>query len=192
MSRWEELLEARGVLVADGAMGTNLFAAGLDVSRAPETWLEERPDAIGALHRAFLAADLARGVGLDHQPDFVQVAQFGGRQPAHHGAPARVLFEVALRGQPAQRLAHRRARHAGYLAGLRLLDESARLETSLENGGSNPGVGTLAGGLDRPHTDRMSIFSTVHSSSPQLSVTNPAIARDKAGQNHLSSLVYTT
>ena len=58
-------------LLADGAMGTNLFAAGLDVSRAPETWLEERPDAIGALHRAFLAAGA----------DILLTCSFGSNRP---------------------------------------------------------------------------------------------------------------
>lgn len=44
------------VLLADGAMGTNLFEMGLTSGDAPETWLEKHPDRIRALHRAFVEA----------------------------------------------------------------------------------------------------------------------------------------
>ncbi len=44
MSRWVELLEAQGVLVADGAMGTQLFAAGLAAGDPPEAWNVDHPD----------------------------------------------------------------------------------------------------------------------------------------------------
>ncbi|WP_176222836.1 homocysteine S-methyltransferase family protein [Aurantimonas sp. 22II-16-19i] len=64
-------LRAGHVLLADGAMGTNLLSAGLAVSRAPETSLEERPEAIGALHRAFLAAGA----------DVLLTCSFGANRP---------------------------------------------------------------------------------------------------------------
>lgn len=49
-------LESGPVLVADGAMGTALQAAGLPTGRAGETWVLERPDAIADIHRAYVEA----------------------------------------------------------------------------------------------------------------------------------------
>ena len=36
-----ELLAEKGVLLADGATGTNLFAMGLESGEAPELWNED-------------------------------------------------------------------------------------------------------------------------------------------------------
>jgi 5-methyltetrahydrofolate--homocysteine methyltransferase len=56
-ARWEALLaEGDGPILADGAMGTMLFAAGLQSGDPPEAWNVERPDAVRAIHRAYLAA----------------------------------------------------------------------------------------------------------------------------------------
>src|SRR3546814_5575664 len=54
--RLTELLAARGHLVADGAMGTNLFALGLATGESPELWNVEHPERVVAVHRAFLEA----------------------------------------------------------------------------------------------------------------------------------------
>jgi len=43
-------------LVADGGVTTALQALGLPLGDAPESWCLERPDAVLAMHRAFLAA----------------------------------------------------------------------------------------------------------------------------------------
>ena len=43
-------------LVADGAMGTMLFASGLKHGDAPETWNLEHPEKIAAVHRGYLEA----------------------------------------------------------------------------------------------------------------------------------------
>jgi 5-methyltetrahydrofolate--homocysteine methyltransferase len=51
-----ELLAEKGVLLADGATGTNLFAMGLTAGEAPELWNEEHPDRIAKLHRDFVNA----------------------------------------------------------------------------------------------------------------------------------------
>jgi len=56
MSRWEELLEARDVLMADGAMGTRLFATGLTAGDPPETWNVDHPDRIRDIHRSYIEA----------------------------------------------------------------------------------------------------------------------------------------
>jgi len=44
-----------GFLVSDGAMGTQLFAQGLE-GHCPEIWNVDRPDAIAGIHRAYLDA----------------------------------------------------------------------------------------------------------------------------------------
>ncbi|MGQ9585932.1 MAG: homocysteine S-methyltransferase family protein [Anaerolineae bacterium] len=51
-----ERLERGEVLVADGATGTWLQNAGLPPGAAPELWNVERPEAILAMHRAYLEA----------------------------------------------------------------------------------------------------------------------------------------
>jgi len=44
------------ILLADGATGTMLQAAGLPLGKVPEQWNIERPEEISALYRAYLAA----------------------------------------------------------------------------------------------------------------------------------------
>ena len=51
-----ELLKHGPVLVADGATGTGLQAAGLPAGTLPEEWNLSRPEVIAALHRAYLDA----------------------------------------------------------------------------------------------------------------------------------------
>lgn len=51
-----DLLAERGVLVADGATGTNYQAMGIEPGLAPEEWLFEAPDRVVQLHRAFAEA----------------------------------------------------------------------------------------------------------------------------------------
>jgi len=51
-----ERLAAGGVLVADGATGTMLQAAGLPAGMPGEAWVLERPAEIMALHRAYVEA----------------------------------------------------------------------------------------------------------------------------------------
>ncbi|NPV07683.1 MAG: hypothetical protein HPY83_06930 [Anaerolineae bacterium] len=47
---------AQRVLVADGAMGTMLQAAGLEPGTPPELWNRERPEAVRAVHAAYVRA----------------------------------------------------------------------------------------------------------------------------------------
>jgi len=51
-----DLVDSKGVLVADGGMGTSLFAAGLHPGETPELWNVERPEAVIAVHRGFIEA----------------------------------------------------------------------------------------------------------------------------------------
>ncbi|RVH96925.1 methionine synthase, partial [Sinorhizobium meliloti] len=51
-----DLLAQKGVLLADGATGTSLFAMGLEAGEAPEIWNETKPDNITKLHQDFVDA----------------------------------------------------------------------------------------------------------------------------------------
>ncbi len=55
-NRLQQLLDARPWLLADGATGTNYFAAGLETGDAPELWNCDHPERVAALHEAFIAA----------------------------------------------------------------------------------------------------------------------------------------
>lgn len=62
------LLSERDVLLADGAMGTELFARGLDSGGSPELWNVEHADRVQAVHADFVAAG----------SDIVLTNSFGG------------------------------------------------------------------------------------------------------------------
>jgi 5-methyltetrahydrofolate--homocysteine methyltransferase len=50
------LLEQQDVVIADGAMGTNLFALGLGKGDNGAAWNVERPDAVKSVHQGFVDA----------------------------------------------------------------------------------------------------------------------------------------
>jgi 5-methyltetrahydrofolate--homocysteine methyltransferase len=56
MHTLQSLLGESGYLLADGAMGTMLFAAGLGHGGSPELWNVEHPDKVAAVHREYLEA----------------------------------------------------------------------------------------------------------------------------------------
>lgn len=64
----DALLAEKGVLLADGATGTNLFAMGLAAGEAPELWNESDPAKIVALHQGF----------VDAGADIILTNSFGG------------------------------------------------------------------------------------------------------------------
>lgn len=51
-----QLLQDRDWLLADGAMGTNLYNMGLAPGEAPDLWCETHPDRVLDLHRRMVAA----------------------------------------------------------------------------------------------------------------------------------------
>ncbi len=77
-----DLLEAKGVLLADGATGSNLFGMGLQTGDAPELWNTDHPDRIAQHYRNFVEAG----------SDIILTNTFGGTQYRLklHGAEARV------------------------------------------------------------------------------------------------------
>ncbi|MGH2868717.1 MAG: homocysteine S-methyltransferase family protein [Solirubrobacteraceae bacterium] len=68
MRSFTELLESRGVLLADGAIGTNFQDMGIEPGVAPEEWVFDAPDRAGELHRRFVEAGC----------DLVLTCTFGG------------------------------------------------------------------------------------------------------------------
>ncbi|MBX3568567.1 MAG: betaine--homocysteine S-methyltransferase [Rhizobiaceae bacterium] len=73
----DALLAEKGVLLADGATGTNLFAMGLESGEAPELWNETAPEKITTLHQKF----------VDAGADIILTNSFGGtrhRLKLHH------------------------------------------------------------------------------------------------------------
>ncbi len=51
-----ELINGRGPVLADGAMGTMLFELGLDQGEAPERWNLERPEMVKRVHQEYVDA----------------------------------------------------------------------------------------------------------------------------------------
>ncbi|MFQ5854815.1 MAG: betaine--homocysteine S-methyltransferase [Anaerolineae bacterium] len=56
MNPLEHLLTSNDYLLADGAMGTMLMAAGLEQGHPPEEWNVRHPDRVRAVHRSYIEA----------------------------------------------------------------------------------------------------------------------------------------
>ena len=65
---WKALLKDKAVLIADGALGTELAKRGLEPGQPPELWNAERPDAVEAIARGY----------VDAGSDIVLTNTFGG------------------------------------------------------------------------------------------------------------------
>jgi 5-methyltetrahydrofolate--homocysteine methyltransferase len=63
-----DLIAEKGVLLADGATGTNLFAMGLMSGHAPELWNADEPEKVTRLHQDF----------VDAGSDVILTNSFGG------------------------------------------------------------------------------------------------------------------
>nr|WP_269929668.1 betaine--homocysteine S-methyltransferase [Aminobacter sp. HY435] len=84
----DALLAEKGVLLADGATGTNLFGMGLEAGDAPELWNESAPEKIETLHQKF----------VDAGADIILTNSFGGtrhRLKLHHAQDR--VFELNRR-----------------------------------------------------------------------------------------------
>jgi 5-methyltetrahydrofolate--homocysteine methyltransferase len=55
-ARWRALLAEGGPILADGAMGTMLFASGLQFGDPPEVWNVSHPEVVRRIHRGYLDA----------------------------------------------------------------------------------------------------------------------------------------
>lgn len=67
-NRLAQLIQTKGVLLADGAIGTNLFDMGLESGNAPELWNKQEPGNIRKLHQDF----------VDAGSDIILTNSFGG------------------------------------------------------------------------------------------------------------------
>ncbi len=83
------MLDDMDVILADGATGTNLFAAGLESGDAPELWNADHPDKIAALYKG----------AVDAGSDMFLTNTFGGTASRLklHNAQSRV-FELSRLG----------------------------------------------------------------------------------------------
>jgi 5-methyltetrahydrofolate--homocysteine methyltransferase len=98
-------LQSGSVIVADGAMGTMLQAAGLPPGASPEGWLLDNADAVCDVHRAYVEA----GANL------VLTCTFGGtRARLERSGLAERLTEINRR---AVEIAREAAGDAAYVAG---------------------------------------------------------------------------
>ncbi len=70
MADLRKLIASNGPLVLDGAMGTQLFDAGLTAGDPPEIWNVDHPDRIRAIHRGY----------VDAGSDVVLTNSFGGNR----------------------------------------------------------------------------------------------------------------
>lgn len=104
----EALMAEKGVLLADGATGTNLFAMGLESGEAPELWNETQPEKIEALHQGF----------VDAGADIILTNSFGGtrhRLKLHHAQDR--VFELNRRAAEIAREVASRAGRRVIVAG---------------------------------------------------------------------------
>lgn len=63
-----DLIDEKGILLADGATGTTLFGMGLEAGGAPELWNIDKPENIMQLHQGF----------VDAGSDIILTNSFGG------------------------------------------------------------------------------------------------------------------
>lgn len=91
MNPLRDIVDQKGYAVLDGAMGTQLFSAGLTSGDAPERWNIEHPERLQDIHRAY----------YDAGSDVVLTNSFGGTRYRLklHGLDDRVeeLSEAAAR-----------------------------------------------------------------------------------------------
>ena len=92
--RLSPLLAQRPWLLADGAMGSNLFERGLVSGDAPEFWNVDHPDRIASLHRSF-AERGSRSTALrklataaSNSPDSVKIFARASQRTGKSGASA--------------------------------------------------------------------------------------------------------
>ena len=91
------MLAAQPVLLADGGMGTGLFALGLSTGDSPELWNVLHPERVAAVHRGFVAAGsdiiLTNSFGGTRQR--LKLHQAQDRVAELNTAAARLAREVA-------------------------------------------------------------------------------------------------
>ena len=97
MTTLQSLLDAKPVLLADGGMGTGLFALGLSTGDSPELWNVDHPDRIATVHRGFVeaGADIILTTTFGGSRHRLKLHQAQARVAELNRAAARVAREVA-------------------------------------------------------------------------------------------------
>ena len=156
---WQALLEAPGPLLADGAMGTMLFQAGLEFGDPPEAWNVLHPDRVRLIHRGYLEA----GARL------ILSNTFGGNRfrLAMHGLQGRVAEFNRMGAEIARAEVEAAGDHTlvagdigpsgAILAPLGELEYEAALEGFAEQAGA-----LAAGGVDVIWIETMSALEEIH------------------------------
>src|SRR6185503_16443205 len=85
--RWRSLVEGNKTIIADGAMGTMLFANGLMFGDPPEVWNLSKPDIVRRIHRGY----------IDAGSQIIMTNTFGGNRMrlSLHGLQDRSEVEAA-------------------------------------------------------------------------------------------------
>lgn len=97
MTGFRKRLSQKRILIADGATGTMLQTAGLPPGVSPERWNLERPEAIRALHQAYVeaGADLILSNTFGGSRLRLEKAGLGGRVREINLAAVRLARDVA-------------------------------------------------------------------------------------------------
>jgi 5-methyltetrahydrofolate--homocysteine methyltransferase len=90
-------LNAGEILVADGATGTSYQAMGLSIGVAPEEWVEDHPERVIGLHRAFIEAgsDIILTDTFGGTPIRLRETRFADRAGELNRRAARLASEAA-------------------------------------------------------------------------------------------------
>ena len=97
MQTIERLLENRGYVITDGAMGTVLFSAGLEQGDPPEIWNIEHPERVAGVHQAYIEAGAQVILTNTFGGNRLRLAlhDAGSQAAAANLAAAKILREVA-------------------------------------------------------------------------------------------------
>jgi len=95
-SGFVDRLKAGEILVADGATGTSYQQMGLPIGVAPEEWVEDQPERVLGLHRAFIeaGADIILTDTFGGTPIRLRETRFAGRASELNRRAARLASQA--------------------------------------------------------------------------------------------------
>jgi 5-methyltetrahydrofolate--homocysteine methyltransferase len=172
-ARFRELLDQDGPVMADGAMGTMLFQAGLQFGDPPEVWNLTQPEVIRRIQRAY----------LDAGSQIIMTNTFGGNRLrlGLHGLSARVdelnrtaaiLARAEVRGAGGTALVAGDIGPSGeIIAPLGTLDYEVAVDVFREQAAS-----LIAGGVDLIWIETMSDLNEIRAAIEGVRRASPGIA----------------
>jgi 5-methyltetrahydrofolate--homocysteine methyltransferase len=177
-ARWRALLAGDGPILADGAMGTMLFAAGLQFGDPPEVWNLSQPEVVRRIHRGYLEAGSR----------IVMTNTFGGNRLrlALHGLEDRVdelnrTAAILLRAEVEAAVAQRGEEARGLVAGdigptgeimapLGMLDAIEAVDVFAQQAAA-----LIAGGVDLIWIETMSHLSEIEAAIAGVRRVSPGV-----------------